>query len=94
MSFEIDKVAELARLNLKPEEKAKLAKDLDKILEYVKKLEALDTSNVEPTSHVLNLENVYRADEVKPAEVRDKALEHAPHREAKFFKVPKVVDRE
>ena len=94
MNFEIEKVAELARLNLKPEEKAKLSKDLGNILEYVKQLEALDTREVEPTSHVLNLENVFRKDEVKPSDVRDKALEHAPLRDGKFFKVPKVVDRE
>ena len=94
MSFDIGKVAELARLNLKPEEKKKLEKELSSILEYVEKLKALDTQNVEPTSHVLNLENVFREDEVKPAEVRDAALNHAPSREGKFFKVPKVVDKE
>ena len=94
MSFDIGKVAELARLNLKPEEKKKLEKELSSILEYVEKLKALDTQNVEPTSHVLNLENVFREDEVKPAEVRDEALNHAPSREGKFFKVPKVVDKE
>ena len=94
MSFQIDKIAELARLSLKPEEKKKLEKDLGAILEYVQKLNTLDTQNVEPTSHVLDMENVFRADEVKPAATRDEALEHAPSREGKFFKVPKVVDRE
>ena len=93
MAFEIEKIAELARLNLKPEEKAKLQKDMEAILGYVKKLDELDTQNVPPTSHVLNLENVFRADEVKPAEVREEALDHAPAREGKFFKVPKVVER-
>ena len=94
MSFEIDKIAELARLELKPEEKKKLEKDLEAILGYVKKLDALDTSKVEPTSHVLNLENVFRKDEVKVSAVRDEALRHAPLSEGKFFKVPKVVDKE
>lgn len=94
MSFDIDKIAELARLNLKPEEKAKLAGELSAILQYVKKLEALDTKSVEPTSHVLNIENVFREDEPKPSGVRDAVLDHAPLREGKFFKVPKVVDRE
>ena len=93
MAFEIEKIAELARLNLKPEEKAKLQKDMEAILGYVKKLDELDTQNVPPTSHVLNLENVFRADEVKPAEVCEEALDHAPAREGKFFKVPKVVER-
>ncbi len=94
MSFDIDKVAELARLSLKPEEKQKLEKDLEAILGYVKKLEALDTKNIQPMSHVLDLENVFRPDEVKPSEVRDKALKYAPLTDGKFFKVPKVVERE
>ncbi len=94
MDFDIDKVAELARLSLRPEEKAKLVKDLNSILHYMKQLESLDTREVEPTSHVLNLENVFRKDEVKPSKVRDEALSHAPLKEGKFFKVPKVVERE
>ena len=94
MHFEIEKIAELAKLSLKPEEKEKLRKDLESILGYVKNLEALDTKNVEPTSHVLNLENVFRADEAKPSQVRDNVLDHAPLREGKFFKVPKVVEKE
>ncbi len=93
MEIDIDKVSELARLNLKPEEKKNLAQDLGAILEYVKKLDALDTKNVEPTSHVLNMENVFRADEVKPSDAAQKALEHAPQTEGSFFKVPKIVQR-
>ncbi len=94
MEFKIERVAELARLNLKTEEKQKLAKDLGAILDYVKKLEKLDTSKVEPTSHVLNMENVFRADEVKPTDAAQKALEHAPETEGHFFKVPKIVHRD
>ena len=94
MEFKIDRVAELARLNLKPEEKSKLEKELGAILVYVQKLSSLDTQGVEPTSHVLNLENVYRLDEVKASDAAEKALEHAPHRDANFFKVPKIVQRD
>lgn len=93
MEFKIEKIAELARLNLKPEEAKKLEKELEAILGYVKNLEMLDTSKVEPTSHVLNLENVFRKDEVAASDVRDAVLKHAPSAEGKFFKVPKVVDR-
>ena len=93
MSFEIDKVAELARIRLKPEEKSKLGKDLSSILQYVEKLNGLNVDNVEPTSHVLNLENVFRPDEVKPWERIQEVLEHAPDTQGKFFKVPKVVKR-
>ena len=93
MEFKIERVAELARLNLKPEEKQKFEKDLGAILDYVKKLDKVDTSAVEPTSHVLDLENVYRKDEVKTSDAADKALEHAPHADGRFFKVPKIVQR-
>ncbi len=93
MEFKIERVAELARLNLKPEEKQKLEKDLGAILAYVQKLTSLDTKAVEPTSHVLNMENVFRADEVKPSNAAEKALEHAPQTEGSFFKVPKIVQR-
>lgn len=94
MSFDIDKIADLARLSLKPEERMKLQDQLSSILDYVKGLDKLDTQNVEPTSHVLNMENVFREDEAKLSGVRDKALEHAPAKDGKFFKVPKTVERE
>ncbi|MBI4388328.1 MAG: Asp-tRNA(Asn)/Glu-tRNA(Gln) amidotransferase subunit GatC [Candidatus Omnitrophica bacterium] len=92
--FNIDALAALSRIRLEPAEKAKLAKDLEKILGYVKELAALDTKNVEPTTHALPLENVFRPDEVKPSKVRDQVLDHAPKREGSFFKVPKVIERE
>jgi aspartyl-tRNA(Asn)/glutamyl-tRNA(Gln) amidotransferase subunit C len=79
---------------LRPEEKTKLSNELGNILEYVKQLEALDTREVEPTSHVLNLENVFRKDEVKPSQTRDEALAHAPLTDGPFFKVPKTVERD
>lgn len=94
MAFEIEQIAELARLSLKPEEKAKLKKDLESILTYVEQLKSVPTDPVEPTSHVLNLENVFRPDEVRPSDIRDEILKHAPHREGNFFKVPKVIEQE
>ena len=94
MDFEIERIAKLACLNLKAGEKTKLEKDLQAILGYVEKLRALQTKDIEPTSHVLDLENVFREDEVRPSKVRDEALTHAPSREGNFFKVPKVVDKE
>lgn len=94
MSFQIEKIAGLARLNLKPDEAKKLDKDMQAILGYIRKLESLDTSKVEVTSHVLDLENVYREDRVCPADVREKALKFAPDSEGYFFKVPKIVDKD
>ena len=60
--IDIHRVAQLARLNLKPEETVKLSEDLENILAYVDQLQELDTKNVEPTSHVLPIENVFRKD--------------------------------
>lgn len=94
MKFDIKQVAELARLNLSPEEARKLETNLQSILEYVQKLDSLPTQNVEPTSHVLQSENVFRDDEVNISNVRDAALDKAPAREGKFFKVPKVIERD
>ena len=93
MELEIQKIAELARLELTPEEKLKLQKDLDSILDYIKQLQELDTSKVLPTSHVLDSENVFRDDEVRFAGTRDESLAQAPDREGPFFKVPKVVEK-
>lgn len=94
MAFEIKEIAELARLSLKPEETARLKKDLESILEYVQELKKVPTDDVDPTSHVLDLENVYRPDEVHPSNIREEMLKHAPKREGSFFKVPKVIDQE
>ena len=94
MSFQIEQIAELARLSLKPEEKEKLKKDLEAILAYVEQLKSVPTDSVEPTSHVLNLENVYRSDKVRPSDVREDVLKHAPRREGNFFKVPKIIEQE
>ncbi len=94
VAFEIEQIAELARLSLKPAEKEKLKKDLESILAYVEQLKQVPTDHVEPTSHVLNLENVFREDKTRPCDVREEVLKHAPHREGNFFKVPKVIEQE
>ncbi len=88
----IEQIAELARLNLKPEERMKLTKDLEAILAYVDQLQEIDTRKIEPTSHVLPLQNVFRKDEAKPTRISEAVLSHAPKREGKFFKVPKVIE--
>ena len=92
--FDIDVLATLSRIRLEPGEREKLAQDLEKILGYVKELAALKIQNVEPTTHVLPIENVFRPDEAKTSPVREQVLNHAPKREGNFFKVPKVIERE
>ena len=88
----IDQIAELARLHLKPEEREKLSRDLEKILDYVDQLKELKTDNVPPTTHVLPLQNVFRKDQAVPHQVREDVLKRAPNREGNFFKVPKVIE--
>ncbi len=91
-TFDIDKIAELARIRLKADERSKLSKDLESIIRYVEKLAELPTDSVEPTSHVLNLENVTKEYKPRDAKVSEHVLKHAPATEKTYFKVPKVVD--
>ena len=85
---QVEHVARLARLELSAEEKERMRNELDGILSYIDKLRALDTSGVEPTSHVVELENVLRADEPRPSWPRDVVLEQAPDPADGAFRVP------
>lgn len=84
-------IAELAHLKLKEEEIEKFQKELNQILEYVDKLNELDTSEVEPLSHPLPVVNVTREDKLQPSTAREEALKNAPDSTDEFFKVPKVI---
>ena len=90
--FEIKYVANLARIALTPEEEARLGSQLGDILGYVKKLEELDISDVEPMAHAVPLDNVLRADEVQPSLSNDEALANAPKAANGLFMVPKIVE--
>lgn len=81
-------------MKLREEERKKLASDLQNILAYVRKLDEIKTDQIPPTSHVLEIENVFREDQVKPQSIFEEALKHAPQREGHFFKVPKVIEGE
>ncbi len=89
---QVGQVARLARLALHGEEAEQFGKELSKIFSYIEKLNELDTSEIEPTSHVLSLANVFRDDEVRPSLPVEKALENAPERDGSFFKVPKIIE--
>ena len=88
---DVEHVAALARLRFSEEEKIKLMDQLNEILAYVEQLNWLDTNNVEPLSQVIELSNVFREDNRRPSLSRDEALQNAPARTEKFFKVPKVI---
>ncbi len=89
---EVEHVARLARLALTPEEKERMRSHLDAILAYIDKLRELDTTGVEPTSHVLPITNVMREDEVRPSFPKEEMLANAPERDGDFFRVPKIIE--
>jgi len=81
-------VARLARLALSDEEIERMSGELPAILEHVERMNELDLDGVEPTSHVVALENVLRADEPRPSWDRDRVLEGAPDPSDGAFRVP------
>ena len=88
---EVEHVAMLARLNIPGEELEAYTRQLDDILKSIQKLEELDTTEVEPTAHVLPVHNVFREDRVQKGIDREAALKGAPEVEEGQFKVPKIV---
>ena len=90
-SDEVKKVAQLARLELNENEINQHAEQLEKILEYIKQLEKINTENVPCTTRAIEVVNVLRKDEKKNYENSEEILDLAPSRENKFFKVPKII---
>ena len=82
----------LAKLELTKEEKEQAKKDMGKMLDYIDKLNELDTSNVEPMSHVFSMNNVFRQDVVTNGDGREDMLRNAPEQKEGAFKVPKTVE--
>ena len=91
-SDEVKKVAQLARLELNESEINQHAEQLEKILEYIKQLEKINTENVPCTTRAIEVVNVLRKDEKKNYENSEEILDLAPSRENKFFKVPKIIN--
>jgi aspartyl-tRNA(Asn)/glutamyl-tRNA(Gln) amidotransferase subunit C len=81
-------VARLARLRLSDEELEKMASELSGILEHVERISELDLDGVEPTSHVIEVQNVLRPDDPRPSWSRDEVLERAPDPAGGAFRVP------
>ena len=89
---DVEYVANLSRLELNDADKAGFVSNLQEILSYIDKLNKLDTSDVEPTAHVLPLKNVKRNDEIKPSLLNEAALKSAPEISDGFFLVPPVIE--
>jgi len=88
---DVRKVAHLARLQL-PDDKVKAyTGQLERILDYVAQLEAVDTEGIPPTTRAVEVVNVTRSDQVSATPVRDALLDLAPQREGDFFRVPRIL---
>jgi len=88
---DVRKVAKLARLDLPEDTIATYTGQLERNLDYVDQLQAVDTEGVPPTTRAVEVVNVTRADTVVPTEVREDLLDQAPQREGDFFRVPKIM---
>ena len=89
---EVKKVAHLARLELNENEINNHAEQLEKILDYIRQLEKIDTESVPCTTRAIEVLNVFRKDEKKNYDCNEEILELAPSKEDKYFKVPKIMN--
>ncbi|MBL8006386.1 MAG: Asp-tRNA(Asn)/Glu-tRNA(Gln) amidotransferase subunit GatC [Ignavibacteria bacterium] len=90
---DVDKIAKLAKLEFTGEEKIKLQKDLNEVLEYIDQLNELNLENIEPLENINETENFLREDISEISLTTDEALLNAPSKTGKFFRVPKVLEK-
>ena len=88
---DVQYVAKLARLQVTDEEVGRYTQQLANILGYVEQLSKLDTANVEPLTHPLDVKNVFRPDEIRPSLTQAEVLSNAPEPQSGHFKVPKIM---
>ena len=88
---EVEKVSLLARLRLSDEELDTMTSQLGAILAYVELLGELDTNDVEPMAHALDVADVFREDQARPSLDRDRALANAPNHDDECYRVPAVL---
>jgi aspartyl-tRNA(Asn)/glutamyl-tRNA(Gln) amidotransferase subunit C len=88
---DVEKIAELARLKFSEDELENFTPQMNEILNYMEKLNELDTENVKPLSHPVEQTNVFRDDKLKPSITTEEALRNAPAKDEHHFKVPKVI---
>ncbi len=89
---EVQTIANLARIHLKQEEIHALMHDLESIIHYINKLEKVAVDSVEPTSHVLSLQNVSRDDSVQPSLNREEIMNFAAAHKKGNFQVPQIIE--
>jgi len=91
---DVRSIATLARLDFSEEEEASIEQDLNQILDHVSDLDSVDTSGVEPMTHVLDLSNRARPDSTEARISREDAFRNAPDTDGEHFRVPKVIESE
>lgn len=89
---QVKHVAHLARLAITEDEAEKLTKELSAIIGFAEQLNELDTENVEPTTHVLDMKNVMRKDEPKSTITQEEALKNAPDTKDGHYRVPAIME--
>jgi aspartyl-tRNA(Asn)/glutamyl-tRNA(Gln) amidotransferase subunit C len=89
---DVEYVANLAQLTLDDETKSRLVGELSNILDYIDKLNTLNTDGVEPMMHVQPMTNVFRDDEIAPSLDRDAFLERAPKHDGEYILVPQILE--
>ncbi len=89
----VDKIAALAKLEFNGAEKEEIAQDMNKMLDFVDKLQEVDTENVKPLIHITDEINVLRADVAKIEITQKEALKNAPKKDSTYFKIPKVISQ-
>ncbi|MCX8074235.1 MAG: Asp-tRNA(Asn)/Glu-tRNA(Gln) amidotransferase subunit GatC [Clostridia bacterium] len=89
---QVKHIANLARLKLSDEELEKYTNSLSDIVDFAESLNEVDVSNVEPTAHILKIQNVFRKDELKESFDREELFKNAPTKESGCISVPKVVE--
>ena len=89
----IEYVAVLAKLELSPGEREQAKKDMGRMLDYIDRMGELDTTDVEPMSHVFAVQNVFREDTVTNGDMRDDILRNAPGEKDGMFMVPRTFEQ-
>jgi aspartyl-tRNA(Asn)/glutamyl-tRNA(Gln) amidotransferase subunit C len=88
----VEYVAKLSRIELEAREVVEISDQLESILGFIDKLSTVDVSNIEPTDHILPLNNACRSDEPRESLAIEKTLLNAPQKDGRFFVVPKVIE--
>lgn len=91
---EIDRIASLAKLEFNAEAKKEIQSDMNNMIEFINKLDEINTDNVEPLLFITEEVNVLREDDVKSTITQKEALKNAPQKDSDYFKIPKVISQD